>query len=280
MALPLSPRSVERINEVMARSDFSDVTPEAILAALEAEGIASLEELARSLTEALHSPDGRPERVPVHELFTRRAPDEVQKQSRHGIPTVPFVLDGVVHAPGDISRYDGEELAFFPQLDRGELVVLRDRAMWSPLVQTMHLTSMASANYKVKTETGHAGLATFTGGSESGGEPGGTVIVGGHPPEQPPDWMSLWTDVRLQGSALTLESGESYRDLTEVGWWIFAGDWNDQFSSMHKTSSLCGAFEHVGFTGSYIQLGPTGSHIDDLHSWGWGDRISSVINSG
>ena len=92
MALPLSPRTVEQINEVMARSDFSEVTPEAILAALEAEGISSLEELARSLTEALRSPDGRPERVPFHELFSSRAPDEVQKQSRHGIPTVHLCL--------------------------------------------------------------------------------------------------------------------------------------------------------------------------------------------
>jgi hypothetical protein len=92
--------------------------------------------------------------------------------------------------------------------------------------------------------------------------------------------MTLWTDVGLQGSALTLKSGESYRDLTEVGWWIFAGDWNDQFSSMHKTTSLCGAFEHIHFQGSYIQLGPVSSHRDNLHTYGWGDRISSVINSG
>jgi len=99
------------------------------------------------------------------------------------------------------------------------------------------------------------------------------------PPPAPPQ-LTLWTDINLSGSALELQPGESYRDFTDIGWWVFAMDWNDKISSIGPTSSLCMVFEHTHSQGSSLFVGPSGTSWLNLHSLGWGDRISSVINGG
>jgi hypothetical protein len=278
---PLSQASAEKLNEAIVRSNFDNLTPEILLEAFKAEGIGSLEDLAKRMTEALKDPRGGPERVPYSELFTQPTPKSIRDTITHPVPTVPFVVDGVMHDPEDIVRYNGEELGFIPQKGGTELLVMRDKGLWAPFVRTLLLTRSVV--------NGMSALEQYQFGGYSWVSPqdGPTVVVSPPPvtfgppvPPPAPPWLSLWTDINLSGSALTLDPGESYRDLTNVGWWIFAGNWNDKFSSVHRTSSLCMAFEHIHFAGSFLWIGPSESHQMNLHDLGWGDRISSVINSG
>jgi hypothetical protein len=63
---------------------------------------------------------------------------------RHKVPEIPFRIDGVLYDPGDISRFDGEELAFFVRR-RDEMLVMRDRQVWAPVVQSMFVSNLATS---------------------------------------------------------------------------------------------------------------------------------------
>jgi hypothetical protein len=283
----LSPATVGKIDRVIARSNFRDLTPETVLAAFEAEGIRSLEDVAQRLTAALRSDDGQPQPIPYETLFAESTPREVVAAIEHPVPEVPFVVDGVWHDPADIVRYNGQELSYIPQKGGTELLILADKRVWAPLVQTA-LLSRTVANGLVAHS--HP-LGTSIAGQGFGGSPG----VAGPPdartlnifqtdsmgpvPDPPPPWTAGIVDINMNGDGVWLYSGESRRDLTEVNWGLF-DDFNDTFSSLHRTTSLCMAFEHVGFTGSHLFFGPSFTNWLDLRQIGWNDRISSFINSG
>jgi hypothetical protein len=54
-------------------------------------------------------------------------------------------MNGVTHDPEDITRYNGEELGFIPQKGGTELLVIREKNIWAPLVRTLPV-SHAAAN--------------------------------------------------------------------------------------------------------------------------------------
>lgn len=273
-----SPNSAEKINKAIARSSYPDISVETLLAAFKAEGIESLEDLAQQMVQALQDSKGQPVRLSYSDLFTQPTPKDIRDSIVHYVPAVPFIMDGVTHDPEDITRYNGEELGFIPQEGGTQLLVIRGKDTWGPLVQTL-LVSRAVAH-------GLNELDQYQFGGYRWVTPRNSPIIiipppppGTVPPPAPP-WIALWTDINLSGNAIDLNPGESYRDLRNVGWWLFAGDWNDQFSSITRTSSLCMVFEHINFQGSFLFVGPSETHWLDLHSFGWGDRTSSVINSG
>jgi hypothetical protein len=290
----LSQENLESVSRVVARSNFKDLTPDTLLTAFQEEGIQSLDDLAKQLTKALQDPKGLPEKLNYETILSRPTPRELVETIVHQVPQIPFRVDGVLYNPEDIVRFNGKELCFIGN-NRSrdpELLVLEDKSVWAPFVRMTMLTRQVSADPVVMSPEGgrtRVGPSTFGGGGFPTSPPGkGTVIIPpgggptkgsiGGPPETGPA-LVLYEHARFQGDSLSLDSGESYRDLTHVGWWVFASDWNDKISSNSDTTSLCLAFEHVGFQGSTLWLGP---HLFnwDLTALGWNDRISSVINSG
>jgi hypothetical protein len=281
----LSQRNIEKLSRIISTSNFEDLTAETLLAAFQEEGIGSLEDLAKRLTEALQEPIGVPQRVNYENLFSRPTPSDVLETIKHQVPKVPFILNGVEHDPEDIVRYNGQELCFIPQhqLDPPMLLVLAHKEVWGPFLRTLFLIKAASESLEgyqygglhwenipgpIPPEPPPLPPPTTDGGSIGG--------VASLPPV--PD-LKLYTDEGLQGDELILESGESYRDFTHIGWWAFAGDWNDLITSIYPTTSLCMVFEHAGFQGSSLFVGPReGFH--NLTDVGWNERISAAINSG
>jgi hypothetical protein len=273
----ISPAKAEKVNTIILRSNFKDLTPETLLESFKAEGIRSLEDLARRFTTALRDPEGLPQPIPYEELFARPTPRDVVAAIKHPVPQIPFIVDGVEHDPEDIVRYNGQELAYIPQKGGTELLLLKDKSVWGPLVQTALLsravsTALLPHDYPSSPRS-------------VGGPPDATtlnLLAGGGVgpvPDPPPPWTAGFVDINMDGDGLWLYSGESRRDLTKVSWGLF-DDFNDKFSSLHRTTSLCMAFEHIHFKGSSFFFGPSYENWLDLRTIGWNDRISSFINGG
>jgi hypothetical protein len=282
MTNTLSPASAEKVNQIVVRSNFKDLTPETLLEAFKAEGIASLEDLAKRITNALQNPKGRPQRIPYDTLFSQPTPPEVLARIEHQVPEVPFVLDGELHDPGDIVKFNGQELGFISQAGGKELLVLSDKSVWAPFLKTTLLSRLVSSALEGYQYGGYSFISPQTAGPGDFSLAPPPIILG-QPVHQPsPPWISLWTDSNISGKALVLEPGESRRNLLEVsvGGWPFSEDFNDKCSSFTRTTSLCIAFEHIHFQGSFLWLGPSSMNTSDLSWIGWNDRISSVINGG
>jgi hypothetical protein len=283
MKSSLSPSTVEKVNHIIIRSNFPDLTPETLLESFKAEGIRSLEDLAQRLTKALRDPEGLPQRINYEDLFSQPTPREVLETIEHQVPKVPFVVDGAIHDPEDIVRYNGQELGFIPQKGGTELLVLKDKSVWAPFLRTALLSRAVSAALmpqgipSVAQSVGNPLDATMLNLTIEG-LPMGPFGPPVPPPLRPEVW--LFTDIAYAGSGLVLYSGESRRNLLEVGDWPWVSDFNDKFSSVYRTSGLSMGFEHIHFQGSFLWLGPSDTGWYDLTHPGWNDRISSVINSG
>lgn len=279
----VTPDQAETFTLIVDRSNLKDLSPETLLAAFQAEGIRSLEDLTASLSQALQERTGQAERIHYADLFREPTPSEVLKSIVQRVPEAPIIVDGEERDPREISRFDGVELGFIPQDEGKSLLLLTDKATWAPFVRTLlisravtnRMTSSALESYQYG---GYTFVTPRNGPTIIVGQP--AIAVGPTAPDPAPPWLTLWRDINLSGSALTLYSGESRRDLTRVSWSIFGGSWNDRISSVGRTSSLCLAFEHIHFQGGFFWLGPNGVNNFDLHMAQWGDRISSVINAG
>src|SRR5215212_4505619 len=95
----LSPAIAEKLNTIIIRSNFPDLTPETLLDAFQAEGIGSLEDLAKRLVTILQNPEGRPQRIPYDTLFAEPTPPDIVAAIEHPVPEMPFVVDGVLYDP-------------------------------------------------------------------------------------------------------------------------------------------------------------------------------------
>ncbi len=291
----LSERQAHGVMALLSRSNFPDLTAETLMAAFEAEGIRSLEDLATSVTEALREPHrGGPGPVPIQELGQPTAP-ALRGTTKRPTPKLPVRVDGTLYDPQDVGRFDDDELAFFVR-SRDEIFALRDRAVWGPIIQSMFLTNMATGLVSRPVLAASAGSLSVTDygphycpypGYTDPWTPFSSCPYPPPPPEHPapipnppPYVVRLATEKLWHGDHLDVGSGESYMDLTHVGWWIYAEDWNDKFMSIHQMTCLAGVFEHVHFGGDYLQIGPNTGGWSDLDLVGWGHRISAVINSG
>lgn len=279
----VTPDQAETFTLLVDRSNLKDLSPETLLAAFQAEGVRSLEDLTASLSRALQERQGQAERLAYEDLFREPTPPEVLKSIVQRVPDVPIIVDGEMRDPEEIRRFDGVELGFIPRHEGKALLLLTDKATWAPFVRSL-LISRAVTNGMTS-----SGLESYQYGGYTFVTPRGEpTLVTGQPsvvfappvPDPAPPWLTLWSDINLSGSALTLFSGESRRDLTRVGWSFFGGSWNDRVSSVGRTSSLCLAFEHIHFQGGFRWLGPNSVNELNLHLSQWGDRISSVINAG
>jgi hypothetical protein len=205
----------------------------------------------------------------------------VLKTIEQRVPEIPIIVDGECLDPREITRFNGVELGFIPLHDGKGLLLLTDKTTWAPFVRTLLISRAVNSGMSALEKYQYGGYSFVT-------PTNGPVVIVGQPtpaagppvPEPPPPELILWSDINLGGSALTLYSGESRRDLTQVGWSIFGGSWNDRISSVGRTTSLCMAFEHIHFAGGFLWLGPNHFNTLNLHDFQWGDRISSVINSG
>jgi hypothetical protein len=261
-----SKREAEKLRRALGRRDLKAITPAAILAAFRADGIRSIEDYAKKLSDVIREQKGAPQRIDI-DAIARPTPKTVVAAIRHQVPQVPFVMGGTVYDPKDIARFNGRELLFVDGED--ELLVYSDTAALRRLLQAAALTDVLQTGlkkYGIDQKPGAVG-------------PADADIVVGRPPhsqgyQPPPTNCVMFDDVDYSGSALYLDQGQAFPDLTENYTWPFGSGWNDCISSIYPTSGTCVFWEHINFQGS--QLVTSGS--DNLTKIGWNDRISSVAN--
>ena len=66
--------NVEKLNQILIRSNFKDLTPDTLLEAFKVEGIYSLEDLAKRITTALQDPKGTASADPLRHALSAAHP--------------------------------------------------------------------------------------------------------------------------------------------------------------------------------------------------------------
>jgi hypothetical protein len=258
---------------------------ETLVAAYKAEGIASLEDLARRYladSERARCAKQRPDLS----RFRRPPRPEFEASIVHRPPELPFVLNGTLYDPKDIKRFDGHELHFVVgyQHATDEILAVDDRGELGSLV---HAAVVANRGKDMLYDPiGPLEPADGSGGSGDG--PGPQIVIptpGMGGPESVPGYFStpvetvMYSDVDYGGAIFSVDRNSAYRDLTSVYiFWPF-DDWNDEISSLGGCNSTCGYSDHVNFEGNSLVLFPH-SGVPNLVPLGWNDRISSVQNWG
>lgn len=277
----ISPRRAEALSLIIDRSHLPDLAPETLLAAFQAEGVRSLEDVAASLSRALRDAEERARPLAVETLFRDPAPPELLRSARRPVPRKPIIVHGERRDPAEITQFAGAELLYVPQEAGESLLILTDKATWGPFLRTLLLSRAVLSGASALEQYEYGGYTFVTPRNEP------VVIVGQGPvtpgspvPSDAPKTLTLWSDIDLSGSAMSLDSLEYYTDLTRVSWSIFGGSWNDRISSVGRTTSVSTIHEHTHFRGDVLLVGPNDFNRLNLHEEGWGDRASSVINGG
>jgi hypothetical protein len=235
-----------------------------VLEVLREQGITTLESLVR---QALGAPRSAAP-VPVAPVGVATAGSRAASERIvHRPPSLAVIVDGVEHAPEDLSRFDGRPLHFVASRTSGgepRLLAFTDD-------QPLRIALWASALVRR-----HQGATPASEVEERAGAPftRGTV--------------QMFEHAGFDGDWFWLQAGFGYSDLTRVyhGPIWSRGDWNDTISSVSATDCDVTYYEHTNWGGSSFFSpaytgDPTGGHAwGDLGAIGWNDRISSVANWG
>jgi hypothetical protein len=242
-----------------------------IVAELSEEGIDSVQDLVAAMQEVARSRTGGPERVDFRKP-AQPTPRELVEQIVHQVPELPVLVNGTLHDPQDISRFDGTELHSVLARTGDHLIALDDRSTMETWWQLLALSGMTAAPVPPV-------AAVASGPTIAPQVPpmqGADSIPGSHFPQVPPGSCRFWSDMNYQGDEQMLGAGRQYSNLLDVGrGFLGAGDWNDVISSFlwsaHVTSVVL--FEHIHFQGSSHTSFTPHNFLDQV---GWNDRASSV----
>lgn len=288
---PADKRTLDLLNDAVASCHLKSFTAENVLRAFAEEGIRSLEDLAKRVVATTCHPEARPQRVSLEQI-TRPTPAKLLATIVHRPPKLPFYVNGVEYEPADIARFNGRALHTVVS-GRGrspELIAFEEHSTFARLVELLYM----------------AGLVGLNLGSGASGGAGLQIDIAFVPPSvTPPPPDSLEPPPRTQGSGSgsggidhrvirmyehvlwggdSLELGPmlAYSDLTKVGrGFLGLGDWNDIISSLWLTHSHVVCWEHTHHQGSALITGRYAHFVhDNLVTYGWNDRISSVLNCG
>lgn len=248
--------------------DTVDVSESDVVDALRSRGITSLEQLVADTVARQR--DGRARQATV----IGKEAIESGLRIKHQAPKIPVRIDGIDYDPADISRFDDTPLHYVYYHDEGMpiLQATTDRNQ----VNALFLLS-SGIQPKGCHWTASNGWPAWECGPGVGDQPPATPTP---PPEPPTDFHSvqMFSDVNFEGDWFWLPRGFEWPRLSKVSRNTFlwsSGDWNDQISSVGRTSGTVFYFEHKQFQGSSLMV-KGGSYEQWLDSIGWNDRISSV----
>lgn len=191
------------------------------------------------------------------------------------VPKIPFILNGIMYDPKDITRFNGHELHFVPALAGDHLLVVDNRALIKSWLRLAYHEQNEYRSYQRfgpggptpmpnpydpfnpnKPPTGYGWYYPHGGGT--GTSPAGAMC---------------WEDINAKGSSLHVRPNRGYKNLTKKSMGIF-GNWNDEISSvtMNQISQVT-LYEHINWQGQTLNLF---RDDPDLRKYGWNDRASGV----
>jgi len=303
---------IEKVNYVLKalqKDRIGSTTREALLKALNDDGIFDLEGVAESMLKKIRKDldvkKTEPKIIDFEMLAKRTSPADAHHIT-HVIPQVAVVLDGVTYDPKDLRRFDGKPLLFIPIVKTNGTHWLQAfheeiKDVVAGYFQTRQLAFLLNPNdFPIPGLPPQNPPGTPPGTNPPTGWPPltgcgapGQLPCGGTPPPPPPftppppseprapftyGQVQMFEDADYGGDWFWLANGYQWTDLTRVsrgGW--FGGDWNDSISSLSSTNTSCLYCEHINLEGSTLLVGPNiAKH--QLSIYGWNDRISSLWN--
>jgi hypothetical protein len=245
------------------------LTVEDVMKVLEENGIRDLQQFIKRELARAKAADKVPSRASM--LGPAAA-----KPSRRGPPQrpvkVPVLIDGVLHDPKDVHRFDGQILHFVGPTPTRPTLRAFTGDQWPAILRTYVQTRNASSMLQwANIVEGGPGSPTGPGGVEPPAS-GGVVI------EPPPPPAAFFSDSNFEGDWLWLNRGMEWRDLTQVDRGDFWNrqSWNDCISSVSPVPNLglvvlC---EDINLGGASLSV-PFAAR--DLGLFGWNDRTSSIV---
>ncbi|MCJ0868944.1 hypothetical protein [Streptomyces sp. AP-93] len=227
------------------------------VAELKNEGIVSTGDLLSALSEGLRLLETDEENVgqPLSlELTRRETPRELVSAIVQRIPEVPFVLNGTVYDPEDITRFNGKELHFVASPEGDHMLVLDDRELFASWRQLTFLEQYRHGRC----------LPPIT-------EPLSSSLFARAAPPFPQTGFN--EHINFEGDWKNLRKNRGFRKL---------GSWNDEISSFKMVGTrVTELYEHndyLGETFTRVLAWEGDAYFEErnLHNYGWGDRASSV----
>jgi len=192
------------------------------------------------------------------------------------VPKIPFILNGIMYDPKDITRFNGQELHFVPAPAGDHLLVVDNRALiksWSRLARHEQNEYRSYQRFGPGRQTPTPNPYDYHNPTES--STGWYYNLGPFPGTSPAGAI-CWEDINAKGSDLYVRPNRGYKDLTKKSMGIFGlgGDWNDEISSVTMNKiSMVRLYEHINWQGQTLDLF---RDDPDLSKYGWNDRASGV----
>jgi hypothetical protein len=248
--------------------------PDAILAALERQGIKNLRQLIEQMAE-------RPAEAERVDLFGPE-PERTTRPGAQRVPKVPITVNGITYDPKDISRFDGQHLNFVLQPAGSEIRLIGVPGNQFLRAVTEYFALSRVAQYLSSPhvlDLPSAGKNPPPGWQPSGDAQGPPDLSGTH--EVPSLIGKFWTDANFQGDWLWLNAGFNWPNLVNVPRGTFhLGDWNDVITSVETNSAVMILYSDINFGAPVLIIPPSLPLINDLGVFGWNDRVSSIKNLG
>ena len=200
--------------------------------------------------------------LPYSEIL-KKTPQDSRIEQR--VPQIPFILNGIMYDPKDITRFNGQELHFVPAPSGDHLLVVDNRALINSWLHFAYLEQNEYRSFqRVRVTPG-------TGGDPvpwwyNLHVPGGTL----------PPGATCFEHIHMQGSSLDVRPNRGYKNLVKKDMGVLGiyGNWNDAISSVRMSQiSHVTLFEHINWQGQTLNLF---RDEPDLRSHGWNDRASGV----
>lgn len=194
----------------------------------------------------------------------------------HQQPRLPFLLNGTLYDPADVTRFNETDLDFVAAGDK--ILTFDDRSIVDNWLQTSLLTSaMASSDEATLSRFTEPGTVSPTSVDGPGKfTSGGWVPV---PVAPPVPHTNFYEHINFEGDRFEVGEDLACNDLTQASMGWFSGSWNDQISSVQFVRTQWAVLgEHVNFDGSRLVL-HWQQNASNLVTWGWNDRASAVLTA-
>jgi hypothetical protein len=227
-----------------------DASIEDGLQILKAGGVNSLDEALAILQQGIRERKAvRANAARPVSLKRDRGRSSLNHSITRPIPEDPFILNGTLYDPQDISRFNDRHLSFFHTPDGEPMMVVDDRELMDRWLQISYLERQREQrNDSVE------------------------------PLSALPPTSFFFTDINLRGGIEDLVGNYGFPNLLEVSWGLF-DDWNDKISSVRmRGTQVVVLWSDIDYAGDdYVIQPPFGTPVWDQNNVGYfNDRASSV----
>ncbi|MFI2185288.1 hypothetical protein [Streptomyces sioyaensis] len=230
------------------------------IAELKSQGIDSVEAALSSLQHGIRRREhDEAQPVAINLQRGRKSTPEQVARITQRVPKVPFIFDGTMYDPEDITRFNGHQLHFLPAPTGDYMLVVEDQELIEKWLQFKQLDQYRQASSNLDVIKSLPGEGSVNSGL------GRTLFYEG---------------INFEGSVLPLDANRGYSDLSHKSMGLFSS-WDDKISSVQMIGThVAILWENKNNSGQSLPLTITDTASEfwvyNLVEWGWNDRASSI----